>query len=213
MKNIMCYGDSNTHGYDGATGGRFPWGVRWTSRVQEAMKEENVRIIEEGQNGRTTVWEDPIEGRKSGLKYLLPCLESQSPLDIVVIMLGTNDMKMRFSLCAFDVAAGAETLVKAVKGYFADSQEPVPRILLVSPIEIRREIVGTHFGPMFGDIRGVEMSGQLAPLYEDVAKRQGCEFLNAAAVVSAGADDYLHLNAEGHKKLAEVITEKLRTML
>lgn len=98
MKNVLCYGDSNTHGYDGVTGGRFPWGVRWTSLVQEALKEEQVRIIEEGQNGRTTVWDDPIEGMKSGLKYLIPCLESHSPLDVVVLMLGTNDIKQRFSL-------------------------------------------------------------------------------------------------------------------
>ena len=108
MKNVLCYGDSNTHGYDGVTGGRFPWGVRWTSLVQEALKEEQVRIIEEGQNGRTTVWDDPIEGMKSGLKYLIPCLESHSPLDVVVLMLGTNDIKQRFSLSASDVAAGAE---------------------------------------------------------------------------------------------------------
>lgn len=213
MKNIMCYGDSNTHGYDGATGGRFSWGVRWTSLVQEALKEEGVRIIEEGQNGRTTVWDDPIEREKSGIKYLLPCLESQSPLDIIVLMLGTNDMKIRFSLCPYDVAAGAETLVKTIKAYFTASQEPIPKILLVSPIEIRREVVGTHFGPMFGDMRGVEMSNQLAPLYEEVARRQGCEYLNGAAAASPGSDDYIHLDGEGHRKLAEAITEKLRTML
>lgn len=176
MKNVLCYGDSNTHGYDGVTGGRFPWGVRWTSLVQEALKEEQVRIIEEGQNGRTTVWDDPIEGMKSGLKYLIPCLESHSPLDVVVLMLGTNDIKQRFSLSASDVAAGAETLVKTIKMYFRENREPVPEILLVSPLKIREEIVDHKFSPMFGGERAVKISGELAGYYRETAKRQGCAF-------------------------------------
>lgn len=175
-ENVLCYGDSNTHGYDGVTGGRFPWGVRWTSLVQEALKEEQVRIIEEGQNGRTTVWDDPIEGMKSGLKYLIPCLESHSPLDVVVLMLGTNDIKQRFSLSASDVAAGAETLVKTIKMYFRENREPVPEILLVSPLKIREEIVDHKFSPMFGGERAVKISGELAGYYRETAKRQGCAF-------------------------------------
>ena len=100
MKNVLCYGDSNTHGYDGVTVGRFPWGVRWTSLVQEALKEEQVRIIEEGQNGRTTVWDDPIEGMKSGREIPDSLSGSHSPLDVVVLMLGTNGYKTAvFPVC------------------------------------------------------------------------------------------------------------------
>ncbi len=177
MKNVLCYGDSNTHGYDGVTGGRFPWGVRWTSLVQEALKEEQVRIIEEGQNGRTTVWDDPIEGMKSGLKYLIPCLESHSPLDVVVLMLGTNDIKQRFSLSASDVAAGAETLVKTIKMYFRENREPVPEILLVSPLKyggnrgpqilphVRRRAGSEDSPESWPDITGRQRSGRAAPFW------------------------------------------------
>ena len=213
MKNVLCYGDSNTHGYDGVTGGRFPWGVRWTSLVQEALKEEQVRIIEEGQNGRTTVWDDPIDGMKSGLKYLIPCLESHSPLDVVVLMLGTNDIKQRFSLSASDVAAGAETLVKTIKMYFRENREPVPEILLVSPLKIREEIVDHKFSPMFGGERAVKISGELAGYYRETAKRQGCAFLDAASVTMPGAEDSVHLDPEGHRVFAEAVTEKLREIL
>lgn len=212
VKNVLFYGDSNTHGYDGATGGRFPWGVRFTSLVQDALGKEGIRVIEEGLNGRTTVWDDPVEENKNGLKYLLPCLESQSPLDVVVLMLGTNDMKVRFSLCAADVAAGAETLVKNIKRYFMGNGEPVPKILLISPIELRSEIVSGHFGPMFGGVRGVEMSRQLASLYEEAAARQGCWFLNGADITLPGTEDFLHLDREGHRKFAEAVTAKLHEM-
>lgn len=181
--------------------------------MQEALKEEQVRIIEEGQNGRTTVWDDPIEGMKSGLKYLIPCLESHSPLDVVVLMLGTNDIKQRFSLSASDVAAGAETLVKTIKMYFRENREPVPEILLVSPLKIREEIVNHKFSPMFGGERAVKISGELAGYYRETAKRQGCAFLDAASVTMPGAEDSVHLDPEGHRVFAEAVTEKLREIL
>lgn len=213
MKNVLCYGDSNTHGYDGVTGKRFPWGVRWTSLVQETLREDGVRIIEEGQNGRTTVWDDPIEGMKNGLKYLIPCLESHSPLDVVVLMLGTNDIKQRFSLTAADVAAGAEKLVKTIKMYFRENQEPVPEILLVSPLKIREEILSHQFSPMFGGERAVQISNELADYYREAARRQGCAFLDAAAVTLPCAEDSVHLDLEGHRALAGAVTKKLREIL
>lgn len=213
MKNVLCYGDSNTHGYDGVTGNRFPWGVRWTSLVQEALREEGVRIIEEGQNGRTTVWDDPIEGMKNGLQYLIPCLESHSPLDVVVLMLGTNDMKQRFSLTAADVAAGAEKLVKTIKMYFREDREPMPEILLISPLKIREEIISHKFSPMFGGERAVRISNELAGYYREAARQQGCAFLDAAAVTLPCAEDSVHLDPEGHRALAGAVTKKLREIL
>lgn len=97
MKNILCYGDSNTWGYDAETKNRFPPDVRWTGILKRTLG-EGYHVIEEGLNGRTTVWDDPIEGYKNGREYLIPCLESHRPLDLVIIMLGTNNLKKRFSL-------------------------------------------------------------------------------------------------------------------
>ena len=97
---ILCFGDSNTWGYVPLTVDRYPESVRWTGVMAQALG-AGFRIIEEGQNGRTTVWDDPLEGdNKNGLRYLPACLESHHPLDLVIIMLGTNDLKARWNLCA-----------------------------------------------------------------------------------------------------------------
>ncbi len=110
MKKILCYGDSNTWGHIPVTGGRYGDDVRWTGVLQAALG-EGYRVIEEGLNGRTTVHDDPIEGvYKNGKHYLIPCLESHRPLDLVIMMLGTNDLKMRFSLPPSDIARGVEAL-------------------------------------------------------------------------------------------------------
>ena len=109
MRRILCYGDSNTWGYDAAADDRFPEEVRWTGVLQQLLG-EGFRVIEEGQPGRTTVWDDPIEEHRNGKTALYSVLESQSPVDLVVLMLGTNDLKPRFSLNAFDIAAGLERL-------------------------------------------------------------------------------------------------------
>ena len=95
MKRILCYGDSNTWGYDPATQERFDRATRWTGVLRTTLG-DGYEILEEGLNGRTTVWDDPIEGYKNGHTYLVPCLETHRPVDLVVLMLGTNDLKKRF---------------------------------------------------------------------------------------------------------------------
>ena len=105
MKRILCFGDSNTWGFAPKDGYRFDENTRWTGLVQKALPQ--YKIIEEGLNGRTALWDDPIEGYKNGKEYLIPCLASQSPLDLVILMLGTNDCKTRFALTASDVACAS----------------------------------------------------------------------------------------------------------
>lgn len=132
MRRILCYGDSNTWGYDAAADDRFPEEVRWTGVLQQLLG-EGFRVIEEGQPGRTTVWDDPIEEHRNGKTALYSVLESQSPVDLVVLMLGTNDLKPRFSLNAFDIAAGLERLVRIIQTHLPTAQRRPPEILLVCP--------------------------------------------------------------------------------
>lgn len=106
MKTVLCYGDSNTYGYDPSDGFRYPESVRWTCRLQKLLGDD-YRIIEEGCNGRTTVFDDPIESWKNGRDYLKPCLNSHKPIDIVILMLGSNDLKETFHASAKQIAAGA----------------------------------------------------------------------------------------------------------
>ena len=147
MKRILCYGDSNTWGYDPVTNDRFDAETRWPRVLGQTLGRE-YEVIEEGLGGRTTVWDDPIEGYKNGREYLIPCLESHRPLDLVIILLGTNDLKKRFSLSAYDIAQGAGVLVRVVQGSQSGWKGLEPRVLLMAPPPT---VALTEYAEMFED--------------------------------------------------------------
>ena len=132
-KRILCFGDSNTWGARADGNGRYDEETRWTCRLQDLLGSDYT-VVEEGHNGRTTVWDDPVENRMAGITYLWPCLESQSPLDLVIIMLGTNDLKPRFGVQAHDIAQSAGRLVDMVQKSSFGPDNKAPKVLLVSPI-------------------------------------------------------------------------------
>ena len=131
MRQLLCYGDSNTWGLIPGTKERYPWGVRWTSILQEKLQVKNVRVIEEGLCGRTTIFDDAYRQNRNGLKSLPLILETHNPIDTVVIMLGTNDCKAYFNLNAYQIAKGMEQCIDMLL-----SVVPPDRILLISPIHI-----------------------------------------------------------------------------
>ena len=133
-KRVLCYGDSNTWGYiAGSNTERYDEGIRWTSVLQHELG-ESYTVLEEGYNGRTTVWYDPIELRPSGYETLIPCLETCSPLDAVAVVLGTNDTKTYFSGNAANIAMAAATLVKAIMNSpYGPVFGTAPKVLLIAP--------------------------------------------------------------------------------
>ncbi|PIE04391.1 MAG: hydrolase [Spirochaetales bacterium] len=150
MKTVLCYGDSNTWGYNPVfPSGGYPYEKRWTTVLQRELG-SGYLVIPEGQNGRTTVWEDPIEGHKNGAAYLPACLASHKPLDWVVIMLGTNDLKQRFSLPACDIAAGVGVLTDIVYKSESGVDGAPPEILVLIPPEVRQL---SDFDSMFAGSR------------------------------------------------------------
>ncbi len=210
MKTIMCFGDSNTHGYPsrplqtGAT--RYPFEQRWTSVAQRQLGSQ-FHIIPEGLNGRTTVHDDPIEGiYKNGARMLLGLLESHTPLDAVVLMLGTNDLKARFGLGAADIAAGTGTLLKIIQD-FSLGQDAI-KVLLVCPPPILE--VGA-FQPMFAG--GAAKSKALPEFYEHTAMLHGVSFLDAGTLVQSSTGDGIHFDAPELEKLGKGIAAELLTML
>ena len=132
-KRILCFGDSNTWGAVPEEGTRYPDKVRWTGLLQEKLG-DGYQIIEEGYCGRTTVFDDEIEGRLSGIKYFGPCCDSQSPLDLIILMLGTNDLKMRFGVDARTIAFGFQRYLDVLATTPMEGNKP--KILLVAPIKI-----------------------------------------------------------------------------
>lgn len=124
MKQILCFGDSNTWGYDGESGRRLPWGVRWTSLLQEKFSGEEVRIIEEGLCGRTTIFEDPLRDGRRGTALLPTILESHNPVDLVILMLGTNDCKTLFGASAEVIGKGIVRLLDQIEEYSTTGNSP-----------------------------------------------------------------------------------------
>lgn len=217
MKRIVCFGDSNTWGYEPASGQRFAENVRWTG-VLASILGPDFRIIEEGLNARTTAFDDPVEGlHKNGRAYLLPCLESHAPLDLVIIMLGTNDLKQRFRLPASDIAEAAGSLVKMAHQSQAGPDGQAPAVLLVSPIAVAAEITsaeisGIRLGQKFGaDSR--TRSLMFPVWFAEIAQLQGCAFFDAASVASASPLDAIHLDAQGHQALGQALAQEVKRIL
>ena len=209
MKTILCYGDSNTWGYDASTGGRFPPETRWPKVLQRELG-ERYEVIAEGLNGRTTVWPDPVEGEyKSGKSYLTACLESHHPIDLVVIMLGTNDLKHRFGQSAWDIARGAATLVQIVMGSAFGPDGLGPEVLLIAPPPT---VIGDGaFAPMFAGAD--EKSRDLGKHYGALAAEQGCAFLDAGKVIVSTKLDGIHLDASEQVKLGKAVAGEVRRIL
>ena len=209
MPVVVCYGDSNTYGYDPVTAGRYPKDVRWPGVLAAALPGE-IEVIEEGLNGRTTIWDDPyLEGR-NGRTYLLPCLRSHAPVDVVVLMLGTNDTKTIFGRSAAEIAAGARALVDLVLLSGTGPDGAAPRVLLVCPpgpgeVTERSDVWG------FGEARA---KGERMPaLYRTVAGMTGVTFLDGSAVVDVDPEDGVHLTADGHATLGRAVAEAVRGLL
>ncbi len=212
MKTILCFGDSNTWGARPLTRlddiARYGPDMRWGSVLRAALG-EGFWVVEEGLNGRTTVWADPVEGEyKSGKSYLPACLESHAPLDLVAIMLGTNDLKHRFGLSAWDIAAGAGVLVRMVQASPFGPNGTAPRVLLICPPPVAKL---TLFAEMFAG--APEKSREMARCYSAIAGQCRCDFLDAGQHVVSSDVDGIHLDPDQQQKLGRVVAERVKAIL
>ncbi|ANO32509.1 G-D-S-L family lipolytic protein [Vibrio breoganii] len=200
MTTVLCFGDSNTWGYSPDLPRRYNENERWPMLLQQHLS-PHYRIIEEGQNSRTTTLEDPYAPGKKGLDYLLPCLESHHP-DLVVILLGTNDLKSRFSVTASDISKGAARLVEVVQKFEHAFMKTPPQVLLVSPAWVFESST-----TMEGFTCAEEKSKQLAHYYQLRSQELGCHFLDAATFIKPCAKEGIHWPADQHKKFAQTLSE------
>lgn len=211
QKRILCFGDSNTWGYI-PTGGRYDEHTRWPMRMAELLG-AGYAVIEEGFNGRTCVYDDPVEGGfKSGLIYLPPCLMSHNPLDAVAIMLGSNDTKRRFNLTPMTIGQSMMQLVRACKLYGMDPNGDPPRIVIVAPPPILDNLMQTRHAECFGE-QAIAVSKGLGPELHRVSKLLRVDFFDAAPYAEVSRLDAVHMTAEGHLRLAEAMAEKIRQIL
>ena len=210
-KRILCFGDSNTYGTR-PNGGRFDGETRWTMRLQKLLS-GRADVIEEGFGGRTTVFDDPVEGGyKSGADYLPPCLMSHNPLDLVILMLGANDAKMRFNMTARTIAEGNMRLIRLIRLYGMNDRGELPAILLTAPPPIEPHVMETPYAQVFGP-DAARVTRELKGEYARYARLMRCEFMDAGQYAACSKEDAIHLTAEGHAALAEAFREKIRTIL
>jgi lysophospholipase L1-like esterase len=206
MKSILCYGDSNTFGWDPEKSCRPGQDERWPGVLAKELG-ANYHIVEEGLPGRTTVFYDPVMDLISGLDYLYPCLYSHQPLDMIIVMLGTNDLKYMFNAMPFDVFQGLERIAKTAINFESDLSEMHPKLFFVSPVHIIAP--KDQFTDMF---RGAEeKSLSLAAQVKALADKYNALYFNAADIIKPSPVDGIHFNIASHnvlgKRLAEMVQD------
>jgi lysophospholipase L1-like esterase len=210
-RTILCFGDSNTHGTIAMTAPedrrRHPRAARWPS-VMAARLGAGWEVICEGLPGRTSVFDDPVEGaHKNGLRMLPGLLESHRPLDLVIVMLGTNDTKHRFAAPAGDIARGLERLALTIRQSGCGPDGAAPRVLLAAPVPV------IETGLLAGMFEGAaKKSRALAPALREAAARQQAGFVDLAAVAEADPVDGIHLTAEAQAAIGAAMAAAVQDL-
>ena len=204
-KRILCFGDSNSWGQTPEKKRRYTVDERWTALLQRALGVQ-FDVIEEGLGGRTTDVDYDRKPGRNGKTYLIPCLQSQSPLDGVVLMLGSNDCKIEFERSAADIAVAVRGLVDDIRTFARDDQGNAPKILLMSPVPLDPE--AAHFKELYTayyNQQSVKVSQELSAEIAKVAQETGCAFLDGGVIAHTGVDG-VHLSLESHQKIAAAVT-------
>jgi len=211
MTIVLCFGDSNTHGSvpmrhrDDIR--RFGPDERWAGVLRKELG-AGWTVIEEGLPGRTTLHDDPIEGiHKNGLRYLHACLESHKPIDIMTLMLGTNDLKSRFAVQPLDIAESVGVLLDTIARSGAGPNNNAPRVLLMAPPPLAKL---SFLGDMFAG--GTEKSQRLGAAYRTQAEKYGAAFLDAGTVIRTSDTDGVHFEPGEHAKLGKAVAAAIRAM-
>lgn len=206
-KRILCFGDSNTWGYNGENGTRFDEETRWTALLQKELGQDYV-VIEEGLNSRTTVFEDPLSPGKKGLDYLIPMVCSQLPFDLMIMMLGTNDLKRMYHIGSMEVAEGIERLLITFRNTMQEKTGGSGKVLVLGPIDICASQSGEF---VYGfDEHSAKEAKNLGKDIESLVTQMGYEFMDMSKVTPPGVTDGIHLDSDGHKAFADCLSKYIR---
>jgi lysophospholipase L1-like esterase len=214
VKRILCFGDSNLWGRipGDVNTARFPANKRWTGVLQNSLG-NNFEVIEEGLNGRTTDKESPFKEGKNGAKYLLSCIESQNPLDMVILSLGKNDLKAQYNETAKSTGEGMRECVEVVIKEGKDKNENAPKILLMIPAVIE-EKERVRFGKKVVDFLGAkDKSLELMGIYKKIAEEYNLYVFDVNDFIKVSNTDGVHLDEGSHKKLGQALYKKLKDIV
>ncbi|MEP3045390.1 MAG: SGNH/GDSL hydrolase family protein [Roseibium sp.] len=207
---VVCFGDSLTRGFNPIDRSRYGHDVRWPRLLQKELGAD-FYVVEDGLNGRTTVFEDPIMGDRNGLAHLRTALQVHMPIDILVIMLGTNNLKRRFGLSAEEIAQSLQHHIELAKKSNCGPDGNPPKVLLMSPPPLG-DMEGTPFVSQFSD-RSVQQSHRLAEQYQLKAEEFDVAFFDTGTVISTSSIDAIHFDAEPQADLAKAVAEEVRKLV
>ena len=203
---ILCYGDSNTWGYiSGSDHQRYGIGERWTSILKELLG-NNFEIIEEGLNSRTLTSNDTRPGKegKNGYEYLLPCLDTHDPIDLVILMLGTNELKITYNKTPKEIGKMLEDyFVKTILNRKSQCKNTYPKLLIITPPIVNENV---EYKKEDNKYKGAtKKSQELNNIYKEIANKYNCYFLSNENLETG--TDGVHLTKESHKLLASKLKE------
>ncbi|MBO6894061.1 MAG: SGNH/GDSL hydrolase family protein [Roseibium sp.] len=208
---VVCFGDSLTWGFNPIDKSRYGHSVRWTRLLQKELG-ERFHVVEEGVNGRTTVFEDPVRGDKNGLEHLATVRKTHMPIDVLIIMLGTNDLQDRFSMSADAIGKAMGRLVFSAIQPTDDVEGRAPRVLLMAPPPLG-DFTGKEFEGVYSNAHGGAQSRLLAGVYSQLAQDYGVAFFDAGTVISTSEIDAIHFEAAPQADLAKAVADKVRKLL
>lgn len=214
LKSILFFGDSNTWGFDPRTGGRYAPEIRYTGRLRSLLPDQ-YEIIESGLNGRTTAYDDGFDGYSCGSKALPILLKTHDPIDLVVLMLGTNDLKDRLGLTVDDVVKGMRRLIHIVHSPGMWNLRHAPAVLVVAPMLLNEHTLLTSpFGEVFS-ARSVERSRKLGHAYETLCADESirCCCFDAGQLGPVTSCDGVHMSPDDHRRLADALASILPAIL
>ncbi len=208
MTRILAYGDSLTWGYDPQGGGRYPSTYQWPVALQSTLGPDYV-VLADGVNGRTTCLDDhSVDYCRNAAKTLGIALAAQMPLDLVLLMLGTNDLKPQFGGYAEVAVRGMQRLVQSIVRFDYALGCPVPKVVIIAPppsIECLQ--------PRAGHAHRITQSARFATLYRELAADVGCGFFDAGSIVQSCKQDGIHLEADATRQFGQALAPVVREVL
>lgn len=202
MKKIICYGDSNTFGFNPKEGSRYDKNIRWTGLLS-AILGSDYEIKEEGCNNRTAFFENSDGLLQSGQSYLVHCLEKHQDFDIFILALGTNDLQKFYDINEQVVLEGLKNLISKIS-----TCNPKARIILVSPVLLNEAVLKGPFSFQFSE-KSIVASNRIQNIYNAFAEENGLELVDLNKVVSPSSFDGLHFDTKEHKIIAEKLAEQI----
>ncbi len=208
MKRIVCFGDSLTFGYDPKTAMRFQENDRYPCILNKLLGSE-YQVIEEGQCGRTIAVDDFSEGEKNGIKYIIPCIESHKPLDLLIIMLGSNDIKDKFNYSTSDIASELELMLEKIQAYNMFHLDNKMKVLVIAPPIVSEGVKKSWFSDSYTFESCNKKTKELYNYYKMACNKYNCYAMDSNLYIETSKYDGIHIDEENQNKLGVAIYNKI----